>query len=474
MSYLDALKQTTNQTFTENGALSNLSTLDPVLDFFSRAGAMRGDIQNAVRLFKLSYVENPLMAIRCLFYLRDIRGGQGERDLFRRCLSELEFDDLNKVAKYVPEYGRWDDILPHHSGDIIQMIINQLASDDLQMEKGETVSLLAKWMPSENTSSKETRREARYWAEQLELTPTKYRKRIVKLRNYIKLLETKMSHNNWGEIDYEKIPSQAHRKHVKAFKRHDETRYSQYLAAVQKGEKKIKTSTLFTYEIFDLIGTDEQVANVMWENLPDYTNGTNALVVADVSGSMRGRPMSISVSLALYFAERNKGVFNGYFMTFSDNSRLVKVVGNTLAQKLRNIEDAEWGGSTNLESSFRAILNAAIQNNSSSEEMPAVLYIISDMEFNSCVTTNDTNYQNAKQMFEGAGYKLPHVVFWCVNSRNDQVPATMYDNGVSLISGSSQSTFRYAVEGKTPLESMNDILNSERYSQIVLEDTNSN
>lgn len=474
MNYLDALKQSTNQTFTENGALSNLSTLDPVLDFFSRAGAMREDIPGAVRLFKLAYVENPLLAIRCLFYLRDIRGGQGDRDLFRNCLGELEFDDLNKVAKYVPEYGRWDDILSHHSGEIVQMVINQLASDELQMEKGETVSLLAKWMPSENTSSKETRREARCWAKQLELTPTKYRKRIVKLRNHIKLLETKMSHNNWGEIDYEKIPSQAHRKHVKAFKRHDETRYSQYLAAVEKGEKKIKTSTLFTYEVFDLISKDEQVANVMWDNLPDYTNGTNALVVADVSGSMSGRPMSISVSLALYFAERNKGVFNGYFMTFSDNSRLVKVVGNTLAQKLRNIENAEWGGSTNLESSFRAILNAAVQNNAKQEEMPAVLYIISDMEFNSCVTTNGTNYQNAKQMFAEAGYKLPHVVFWQVNSRNDQVPATIYDNGVSLISGSSQSTFRYAVEGRTPLESMNDILNSERYSQIVLEDTTSN
>lgn len=469
MSYLDALKQTTNQTLTENGALSNLSTLDPLLDFFSRAGAMREDLTGAVRLFSLAFVANPLMALRALFYIRDVRGGQGERAVFRSIVASLPVDVQNRIVKYVPEYGRYDDLMHFTAYEEVNTLIKeQLAVDEAKMKAGQSVSLLAKWLPSGNTSSKETRILAKTVQKALGLKPSQYRKKIVALRKYIKLLEQQMSAKDWPNINYEQIPSQAHRKHVKAFKRNDESRYTEYLGAVEKGEKKIKTSTLYTYEVFDTVSVDEQAANAMWANLPDYTNGTNALVVADVSGSMSGRPMSISVSLALYFAERNKGTFNGYFMTFSDTPRLNKVVGETLSQKLNYIKNADWDGSTNLEAAFNAVLNAAILNHTPQEEMPSILYIISDMEFNSCVGTEDTNYNNAKQMFEAAGYKLPHVVFWQVNSRNDQVPATMYDSGVTMISGSSQSTFRYAVEGKNPLESMNDILNSERYTKIEI------
>ncbi len=279
-----------------------------------------------------------------------------------------------------------------------------------------------------------------------------------------------MSAREWEAINYETIPSQAHRKHVDAFKRHDETRYNEYLEEVKKGEKKIKTSTLFTYEVFDMVseGKDD-VANVMWEKLPDYTNGKDALVLADVSGSMQGRPMSISVSLALYFAERNKGIFNGYFMTFSERPQLVQVLGNSLTERLRNIQNAHWDMNTDIQKAFDAILDAAIKNGAKQEEMPTTLYIISDMEFDQATEENDeTNFEVAKRKFAEHNLTLPHVVFWNVDSRNDQSPATLYDDRVTLISGASPSTFRYAVEGKTPLESMNDILNSERYNRIVI------
>lgn len=470
MTYLDELKQSTNRnSTTENGAITNDSTLNPVLDFFANAGAMRDRKEDAVKLFNRAFAYDKQLAVRCLFYVRDIRGGQGERDTFRACIVSLPPEIQAKIAKYVPEYGRYDDLLYFTSyPEVNEIIKEQLKIDEEKMIAGQPISLLAKWLPSENTSSKTTRIKAKMVREALELKPREYRKKLSKLREYIKILERKMSANEWGAINYETIPSQAHKKHTRAFKKHDLDRYNEYIEAVEKGEKKIKTSTLFTYEIFDMVSDGEDdVANIMWKNLPDYTNGKNALVLADVSGSMQGRPMSISVSLALYFAERNKGAFKDYFMTFTTESKLVQVLGSSLAERLNNIENADWDGSTNIMSAFKAILEAGIKGKSEQSEMPTVLYIISDMEFDQAIEENDqTNFEVAKQMFENAGYKLPHLVFWQVDSRNNQSPATMYDNNVTLISGSSQSTFRYAVEGKTPLESMNDILNSDRYSKI--------
>lgn len=404
--------------------------------------------------------------------------GQGERDIFRAGLKELELIDPQTAEKvvyndWIGEYGRYDDLLSFETPRLKQVVAEfiklKLDADAKAYSNGESVSLLAKWLPSENASSKESRKQAIEIAQMLNLKPSQYRKKIVALRKYIKLLEQQMSKNEWSEIDYSKVPSQAGRKHVKAFMRHDEDRYREFLSKAEKGEVKINTSTLYTYEVFDLVHSGQnQAANAMWSNLPDYTNGTDALVIADVSGSMSGRPMSVSVSLALYFAERNKGIFNNKFMTFSDRPQVVDVVGNNLIDKLRFIESREWGMSTNLEAAFDAILSAAKTSGQGQDGMPKVLYIISDMEFNSCVTADETIFENAKRKFIEAGLILPHVVFWNVDSRSDHAPATKFDNHVTLISGSSQSTFKYAVEGKTPLDLMNEVVNSERYSAIVI------
>lgn len=470
MSFLDELQKTTNKTFTENGAVTNKSTLNANLDFFSLAGAMRGKIQGAVNLFEKAYFTDKQTAIRTMFYLRDIRGGQGEREIFRACLKHLEKLDqevYKKVVEHIPEYGRWDDV-PLDSFTI-NMIAAQLKEDEENMANDKPVSLLAKWLPSENTSSSKTSTKAKTLAKLLGLKASQYRKKIVTLRKYIKLLEQKMSSKEWKDVDYPKLPSQAHRKHVKAFKRNDEARYTAYLAAAEKGEAKMNTATLYTYEVFDTIHSDVQAANAMWANLPDYTNGTDALVLADVSGSMSGRPMSVSVSLALYFAERNKGIFHNKFMTFSENPQVVDVIGNNLASRLNNIENREWGYNTNLERAFDAILTAAQRSGQGQDGMPKILYIISDMEFDqACSNPSETIFENAQNKFSASGLELPHVVFWNVNARNDQAPATKFDNHVTLISGSSQSTFRYAVEGKTPEELMQSVVNSERYSNIVI------
>lgn len=487
MSFLNELQTDTNKTArTGNGALSNKSTLDPVLDFFSKAGAMRGRETEAFKLFQKAFDADPQSAIRCLFYLRDIRGGQGERSVFKYILGQLDNDFVNKIAKYIPEYGRWDEV---PINDVTaEMIGLQLNKDFIDMKAGKSVSLLAKWLPSEN-AGKQARKNARKLALLLgwvngdyeislvndtfkripNLAP--YRKNLSKLRAYITLLEQQMSAKEWDQIDFSKLPSQAHKKHVKAFLRNQEERYRAYLGAVKKGEAKINAGTLFAYQLYDMVnrGDDSDAADALWANLPDYTNGQNALVLADVSGSMSGFPMSVSVSLALYFADRNEGPFKNYFMTFTSNSRLQKVTGTTLAAKMRSIERAEWSGSTNIQSAFDAILSAAQRSKASASEMPSTLYIISDMQFNQATNGNTkTNFEKMKEKYRNAGYTLPHVVFWNANAWGNDAPATKFDENVTLISGSNQSTFQYVLEGKTPIQSMLDILNSDRYNKIVL------
>jgi hypothetical protein len=477
MSFLTQLQKNTNKsTYTENGALTNRSTLDPVLDYFSRAGAMRSDVTGAVSLFKKAFNADPQLAVRCLFYLRDIRGGAGERKVFQETLKSLDKELLLKVVGYVPEYGRFDDIPVVE--ETAEILYDQFILDEQNMIKGESISLLAKWLPSENASSKETIRKARSLMSFWDMAPKQYRKRVSALRKYIGLLEQKMSSREWSNIDYSKLPSQAHRKHVKAFSKHDEIGYAEYLQAVEKGEKKINAGTLMTYEIYDELFKGYRrerptkavldAMTALWNALPDYTNDTNALVLADVSGSMTGRPMSVSTTLAVYFAERNKGRFANTYMTFTNRPSVVTIQGGDLFDKLNFVEHHDVGYNTDLAAAFDAILRAAVEAKCTQEEMPAVLYIISDMQFDSQMSnSSETNFETAQRKFKEAGYELPHVVFWNVNARQES-PATKYDDKVTLISGSNQSAFKYAVEHKSAVELMHEVLNGPRYEQIVL------
>ena len=492
-SFLSELQKTgTKNVRTENGAVTHSTTTNAVLDFFALAGAKRNDISGAKTLFRKAFSEDRQLAIRALFYLRDVRGGQGERNLFRQLFKELIRMDLSaaeQVIEFIPEYGRWDDVVAVYGfGGINEaakdLIVGQFHTDIENYENGNSISLMGKWLPSENASSANSRVMARTIAADLGLSNREYRKAVVKLRARIGLLEQQMSTNAWSEVDYGKLPSQAGRKHVKAFKRHDEDRYDAFLGNVLSGKTKMNAGTVATYEVLQTVrGGDDKAANAIWNSLPDYTNGENALVVADTSGSMHNwgwnsdpetrkgasKPLDVSTSLALYFAEHNTGPFNGYFITFSEAPQLVKVTGSTLTQKLHNISTATWGMSTNIERVFDLILQTAKNAGADAEDIPKVIYIISDMEFNSVSGgSNETNYEVAKRKFNAAGFQLPHVVFWNVASRNTNVPTTAAENNVTLVSGLSQSTFRYVLEGKTPVDSMLDILNGERYAQIVL------
>lgn len=458
MTFLAQLQKVTNKAVTENGAASLRTTNNPLLDFFALAGATRKTPALGLDLFKKAFAFDRQGAVRVLFYLRDVRGGQGERQLFRNCIEYLAVNEkeiTDKIVHHVPEYGRWDDLFGMHTETIIPLIARQLQQD----EDTSKPSLLAKWLPSENTSSKKTVALARAMATALGMSSRDYRKMLSRLRKKTTLVEQSMSKREWSSIRYENVPSQAGLKYRKAFSRNDSVRYTSYLAQVNSGEKKMNAGTLYPYQVYKAVGT--QGAEELWKSLPDYTMGKNALVVADVSGSMLGDPMAVSVSLALYFAERNKGVFKDHFITFSANPILQKINGNTLRDKMNSIERSEWMMNTNLYNVFKCVAEAGAE----ASDMPDTIYIISDMEFDACVS-GQTNHEAIKQLFEPRGLKIPNLVFWNVNARNKQVPVEQNEQGVTLVSGLSPSTFKLAVENKTPIELVHDVINSARYSVI--------
>ena len=471
--YLDDLKAGTNTTRTENDALTKKSTLNPLVDFFALAGATRGNEELGLDLFKKAFAFDRLGAVRVLFYLRDVRGGQGERQLFRNCLrdiSEHTPEVVEKIVVHIAEYGRWDDLLALDTKYTIKVLAEQLAED----KKTDTPSLLAKWLPSENASSKSSMFKARALAKELKMSQIEYRRLLVSLRKRIGLIEHKLSKREFGSIEYDKIPSQAHLKYKKSFFRNDEDRYTKYLESLKKGETKVNTATLYPYQVYDRAG--EVGSDELWKNLPDYTQGKNAIVVADVSGSMEGRPMSVSVSLAIYFAERNKGQFKDHFITFSAEPQLQAIHGKTLREKISSVEQSDWNMNTDVQAVFDLLLNTAVQNNTPVKEMPSTIYIISDMEFDSATSRSiwdrnpkeETNFEAIDKNYREAGYERPNLVFWNVDARNKQVPALADDRNVTLVSGYSPSAFALAVENKTPEQLVKEVIESERYRAIVI------
>ena len=271
--------------------------------------------------------------------------------------------------------------------------------------------------------------------------------------------------------------------------RNDGERYGAFIHKVSKGEAKLNAKNVMPYELVDPFLTggwwtggtnmrdiseaEKLVLNATWESMPDYGGDQNAIAVIDTSGSMycsnNPRPASVALSLGLYFAERNKGIFHNHFIEFSHNAKLIEIKGKTFADRLRYIASFSEIADTNIEAVFDLILRAAVKNRIPQKEMPATLYIISDMEFNWCVRNASlTNFENAKRQYAKHGYRLPNVVFWNVQSRNKQQPVTMNEQGVALVSGCTPKLFSMVASGKIdPYSVMMDIVGSERYEKIV-------
>lgn len=466
---LTALRKAGNATYTENGALTHESTLSDVLDFFYHASARRG--RDNTDLFEKAYKEDKNLAILVAFYTRDIRGGQGERETFKQVLRWLYQHDREmfvRIVDLVPVYGRWDDILTFTDSVRVQEIVREQLFKDARFD---SPSLLAKWMPSANASSAETKKLAYAWMNILNMTPRIYRKLLSRLRGKLALVETLMSAGKFSEINYAHVPSRAALILRKAFSKRDAARYVAYLESVKAGKSKINSAALYPYELvvkyLSGLGEDATI-EAQWAALPNYADSAeNALVVADVSGSMHGRPMEVCISLALYIAERNNGVFKDHFITFSANPKLQRITGSTLFKRVNELSCADWGMNTDLQKVFDLILTTAKVNNVPESDMPTKVFIVSDMQFDTAVR-GKTNYDVIRQKYEQAGYRMPIVVFWNVDSRRNEAPVTQDANGVYLVSGASPSIFKAAIntQAVTPVDLMLEVLQSDRYLPV--------
>ena len=484
MNFSDVMREESKWTKTENGADAKNTTDSALLDMFATIGSMRSRSEDEIiQKFELAFQEDPLGAMRCLFWVRDCRGGAGERRVFRVLLpyiAQKHYEELYRNLELIPEYGRWDDFYALIGTPMEEQfwpfISWKLFRDIKEMEAGRPCSLLAKWLKKADASSPNTRKLGIYTAKKLGMSVYDYKRLCVKLRRYIDVVEQRMSANEWDTINYPAVPSRAMMNYRKAFARHDEERFNEYLNKVQSGEQKINSATLYPYDIVEKIlygHEDSKVLEAQWDNLPNYVDGdVNAVVMADVSGSMTGRPMATSIGLAMYFAERNKGAYHNLFMTFSGNPQFVELKGNTITEKIRFISRANWQMNTDLEKALMKILDVAIENHCSQEEMPKSLIIISDMEIDRCTYQNhrENFYDYVSRVYEEHGYKIPNVVFWNVDSRHDVFLADKSRKGVQLVSGQSASTFKNLIGcvDKTPVEMMYSVLNSERYQAIQI------
>ena len=486
MKFNEAMKKEANNTYTENGQRALNTTNSKCLDFFSVCGALRNTTDDRItRLFDDAYHEDALLATKILFYLRDVRGGLGERNTFRVLLkyAATNYPEciVNNV-EYISDFGRFDDLYELVGTPLEDtmwtLVKNQLTADVEDMTKGKSVSLLAKWLKTADASSKNTRALGIYTAQKLGYSVYDYKRVVKSLRKYIDVTEVKMSQNKWEDINYENVPSKAMTKYRNAFYRHDGDGFNTFLNKVATGEKKINASTLYPYDIvekfsyYNYNGLDEnekRVLNAQWDALPNYVEeGTNAIVMADTSGSMYGRPLNVAISLAIYFAQRNTGAYHNLWMSFSRRPKFHEIRGSKLEQIMNSIDMNDWQMNTDLNAAMERILEVAIENKVPSEELPKSLIVISDMEIDGC--TSKLFHDHLVDMYEKEGYVLPNIIFWNVNSRHDVFHADANRPGVQLVSGCSPSVFTQVMRiiDMTPYESMLYILNDDRYSVITI------
>lgn len=480
---LNALKEELNYGFTENGGIKHNSTLNSLLDLFAFGGAYRNrSDSDVVALFASAYRENPIYATKCLFYLRDREQGQGERRFFRICMRWLANTDVEAASRnfvFIPTFGRWDDLFvlidTPLEANMFEFIKQQLLLDI----KSKTPSLLAKWLKSENTSSMDSRKIAKKTRNYLGMTSAQYRKTLSILRKKINVLERLMSLGEWDKIEFDKIPSKAGLVYSNAFARNDIIK-AKYESFINNKQTKVNAKTLYPYEVVQkalkVSNTDEktkrEVANKYWDNLTDYFNGKtfNGLAVCDTSASMRGTPLNVAIALSIYCAERAGGPFANHYISFSHDPQLIEVRGIDFVDKCKRIYKTNLCQNTNLERVFNLLLETAITHNLSQDTMPENIIVISDMEID-CMTSPTLDDSKAMTMMENmrekwlkAGYKMPKLIYWNVDARNN----TILDKGenVSFVSGMSPSIFEQILTGKTGLDLCLETLSKDRYSCI--------
>ena len=487
---LKFLKREANTAYTANGAVTNASTMSDCLDFFATAGALRNATdEEIIERFVRAFAEDREIAMKTLFFARDIRGGLGERRFFRvilRYLAENYPETVRKNIANIAEFGRYDDILvligTSCEQDAIGYMKQTLAMDMASIQAQGSVSLMAKWLPSANASSKETRKTARKIAAGMNMTDEAYRKTLSSLRAYIRIIENNLRTKDYS-FSYEAQPSKALFKYRKAFVRNDGERYKEFINKAKSDPSVMKTGTLTPYDIVGSVinnrggmpESEREVLDTTWNALENFAGSDNTLVVVDGSGSMywtpRGGvvPAAVAQSLGIYFAERNSGAFANNFITFSANPRLVEIKGKDIFEKVQYCMSYNECANTNIEKTFELILRTAVKNRLKQKDIPSRLIIVSDMEFDFCAKNAElTNFENAKAMFAAKGYKLPALVFWNVNSMNRQQPVKMNEQGVTLVSGMSPQIFAMLKDDKLdPYTFMMSVISSGRYERVA-------
>ena len=482
--FVQSARYDSNLKTTENGAMAHSRLNNSVLELFASIGAMRprsdGDIKQK---FLSAYNEDPVLTTKMLFYAGNIRGGLGERRTFRICLKTLANEHPSVVRDNLDNigfYNRYDSLFElvgtPVEKDMWKYISSTLMSDLLNVRDGRPCSLLAKWMPSEKASSEKTRKLAFKAMRALNVNERKYRKMLSLLRKQIKVVETDMSQNKWNMINYEAVPSKAMANYNRAFAKHDPIGFSVYKEALNNGKAKVNAATMFPYELVkNYMGyhpNTNSLADQQWRALPNYVEGENNIIVmADVSGSMSGRPMETSVGLAIYFAERNKGAFKNLYMTFTSHPSFIEVNPNdTLQKKVYDCMGKGVGFSTNLEAAFLKILSTAVENRVPVEDMPKALVVISDMEIDKYMRPNARwdFIDTMRARFAHYGYELPIIVMWNVQARQDTYLSTRDD--VIFVSGQSPSVFKSfigALNGQTGYDVMVNTLTDKMYDRVV-------
>ena len=464
---------------TENGMATNTTSLNYNVDLFFKGGAMRAaEEADIIALVSKAWNEDQTTCLRNLFWIRDVRGGAGERRFFRiaiKYLADVDPQGMANVIGFIPEYGRWDDLLIFEgtsSEEYAMSLIDKALTDGN--------GLCAKWMPRKGTFASKLKGF-------MGLSPKGYRKKLVELT---KVVETQMCANVWENINYEHVPSLAMSRYGKSFKKHTPEKFSSYIESLKKGEAKINAAAVYPYDITKSLNTND-AAQEQWKALPNYLEGNTEriLPLVDVSGSMSTSCggnltcMDVAISLGLYISERNEGPFKDHFITFSNSPKLQHLTGD-LKSRFDQLAHADWGMNTNLQAVYQLILNQAKRHSIPQDEMPTQILILSDMEFDQATDArggwtreenisvwNQTAQEMVRQMFQDAGYEMPNIIYWNIQSRGENVPVRFDEQGTALISGFSPSIMTSLLGGAemTPVSIMMETLNKERYQQIKYE-----
>ena len=498
-TFMDSLIRTTNFTETENGAVAHKSTLNKVYDMFALGGAYRNRTdEDCILLFKNAIKEDETLALKCLFYLRDVRGGQGERRFFRVCFNWLA-KNYPEIARRnlinIAEYGRYDDLYcvvgTPVEKDMFALIKEQLEKDIASMNESEKagVSLLAKWLKSENASSKATKMLGNKTRIALGLTHKAYREILSALRTRINIVEKLMSENKFNEIEYSKIPSKAGLIYRNAFAKRDAERYKEF---INNKETKVNACVNYPYEMIrevskhlnhyywqeDYKWTEEErnALQKYWDNQKDYLQGKpcKMMGVIDTSSSMTNcgngkvAPIDVAISIGMYAAERVGDPFKDHFITFASQPQLIKIEGVDFVDKVKRIYDKNLVDNTNLRAAFDLIKNIALQPGVNRDDVPNTLVVVSDMEIDCGSFWRDehirkTEMESIRDEWKSLGLPMPHLVYWNVDARNNLI---LDSDEATYVSGCSPVIFESILTGKSGWDLCYDKLMSERYEQV--------